>query len=168
MCCSDPVWKHLRNSLSAIICHLISVLTSHVQTGTCQFWVKEHINNLLFIYTQVLVSLSHTWWHFWSKDQSLQMGRDKQQPPCTQVCRVEGFRGRVEILRSNRKWGSPMCLETWYHGNHSLGLSLSLLSKLVSQFYDGLSLLSFGFPQLQAMLLLTVTSKVFPFVDPPL
>ena len=164
MCCSDPVWKHLRNWLSAIIWHLISVLTSHVQAGTCQFHVWERINKLLFFYKQVLVSLSHTWWHFWSKDQSLQMGKDQQQPACTQVCRNAGFRGRAETLRSSKKSGFPIYLDTWYHGNRSLGLSLSLLS----QFYEGLSLLSFGFPQLQAVLLLTVTSKVFPFVDSPL
>ena len=47
--------------------------------------------NLLFS-KQVLLSLSHSWWHFWSKDKGLGTWRDKQQPLCTQVCRNEGVK----------------------------------------------------------------------------
>lgn len=104
--------------------------------------VKEHLSNLKLLFSkQVLLSLSHSWWHFWSKDKGLGIWRDKQQPLCTQVCRNVGTRGQISSPKIQQlAWLSHMCLEICI-----MNIILSVSPSHLSDIYGGLSLLGFIF-----------------------
>ena len=93
--------------------------------------VKEHWSNLNLLFSkQVLLSLSHSWWHFWSKDKGLGIWRDKERPLCTQVCRKVGVRGQSSSPKIQQPPRLSQVPWNMYYEHHSLGLSFTSLRHL--------------------------------------